>query len=280
MTSTQPARTQRKNNDAYQGSSLTVYSHGLPFAELVRSANGTRGIRNVPRKPLRGIYDLTSRRSSTGTSRSAASGSTNELPISSALSLIRSGNRIPWQQRDGEYLLHGLLKLQEGNDLAAQDIDDPHAASPFGFFQSLGDLDAAEDGRLANLRQADERQIADHFHAAREAFEVHDRLVAPVFRSTMPQAPGARFQQPQPAIVPPRRMGHRQPAGNDFVRLDVDENAAASFILAQPADRIGFAEGRDPSSPAVHNSKAVEVATIVRRQLRNKSSAARPGAKL
>ena len=32
-------------------------------------------------------------------------------------------------------------------------------------------------GRLADLREADERQVADHFEAAREAVETHDRFV-------------------------------------------------------------------------------------------------------
>ena len=116
-------------------------------------------------------------RNSAGTSFSASSGSTNELPTSSVLSLIRSGKRIPGKQRDGKDFLHGFFEFQEGDDLPALDVDDPHAAGALGFLQSLGDLDAAEDGRFADLREADERQVADHFQAAGEAVEADDRLV-------------------------------------------------------------------------------------------------------
>ena len=40
----------------------------------------------------------------------------------------------------------------------------------------LGDRDAAEDGALAHLRQADERQVADEVEAAGEAGQFGDAL--------------------------------------------------------------------------------------------------------
>ena len=60
------------------------------------------------------------------------------------------------EERDGEDFLNGFFEFQEGDDLAALDVDDPHAAGAFRFLQPLGDLDAAKDGRFADLREADE----------------------------------------------------------------------------------------------------------------------------
>ena len=63
-------------------------------------------------------------------------------------------------------------------------------------------------------------------------------------------------------------MRHRQIAGDDFVRVDVDENAAALFVFAPAAGRVGFAECGDPFWPAIDNAQAVEMAAVVRRELR------------
>ena len=173
------------------------------------------------------------------------------------------------KQGDGEDFLNGFFEFQKRHDLAALDVDDPHAAGAFGFLKPLGDLDAAEDGRFANLRQADEGQVADHFEAAGETVEVDDRFVLAGVQINGAKTAGARFEQPQAAGMPARRMGHRQIAGDDFVRVDVDQDAAALFVFAPAAGRVGFAERRDPLWLAVDDAEAVEMAAVVRRELRD-----------
>src|SRR5262249_34211295 len=139
------------------------------------------------------------------------------------------------QQRDGKDFLHGLFEFQEGHDQAALNVDDPYATGPLGFLQSFGDLNAAENGGFAGLPGADEGQVAALFQTPGEAVDLADRFVLAGVEINRAEPAGTRFEQPQPACMPARRMRHRQIAGDDFVRFDIDENAAALFVFTPAA---------------------------------------------
>src|SRR5207248_794180 len=117
-------------------------------------------------------------------------------------------------------------------------IDNPHAACALGFLEAFSDLNAAEYGGLADLRQTDDCQVANHLEAAGEAVELNDRLVPAGIQINIAEAAGAGFEQPQSAGMPARRMGHRKTAGDDLVRLDVDEDPAAFFVFAPATSGI------------------------------------------
>ena len=73
----------------------------------------------------------------------------------------------PRQHLHGKDLLEGVLEFQKGNRPSRCEVHCPDAAAPFG--QPLGQRDAAEYRRFADLRQADERQVAEEVQSPREA---------------------------------------------------------------------------------------------------------------
>ena len=85
----------------------------------------------------------------------------------------------------------------------------------------------------------------------------------PVAGSTSTQPPGPRLQQPEPAVVPARRVRHRQAAGHDLAAGHVDQAAAAGLVRPPAAGGVGLAQGGDVPGPAVHQGQAVEVAAVL-----------------
>ena len=63
--------------------------------------------------------------------------------------------------------------------------------------EPLGDRDAAEDGRLAHLRQPDECQVAGEVQPAGETGRRGDRLVPAGARVEVAERPGARLADPE-----------------------------------------------------------------------------------
>src|SRR4051812_36504146 len=67
--------------------------------------------------------------------------------------------------------------------------------------------------------------------------------------------------------MPARRMRHRQIASDDFIRLDIDQDATTLFVLAPSAGGVRLAKSGDPLWPAVDNAEAIKVAAVVGREL-------------
>src|SRR4051794_9149860 len=70
--------------------------------------------------------------------------------------------------------------------------------------------------------------------------------------------------------MPARRVGHRQIPSDDFIRLDINNDATALFFLAPTTGRIRLAQGGDPLGAAIDGAQAIKVAAVIRRKLRNK----------
>src|SRR5262249_17871923 len=106
-------------------------------------------------------------------------GGHHEGALQQLLVVVDQVGEAPRQHRHGEDLLDAARELEQGDNLAAAQVHDADAARPLLRRQPLGDGDAAENGRLADLRQPDEGQLAREVQPAREPRHGGDRLVPP-----------------------------------------------------------------------------------------------------
>ena len=129
----------------------------------------------------------------------------------------------------------------------------------------LGDGDAAEDGALAHLRQADEGQRTAKVQAAGEAGQLGQRLVSARGRIDDSRCRRCRIRAPT--------AGRRTSAANaaSTARERRLRSAATSrrmppsFLSArQPPRRVGLAQGGDVARPAIDHAQAIEVAAVLR----------------
>ena len=126
----------------------------------------------------------------------------------------------------------------------------------------LGDRDAAEDGAVAHLRQPDEREVAGEVDPAGKPRHFGDRLVLAVVQVDEAERPRTRLADPEPAGVPPWRVGHRQPAGDHLAGLHVDHDAALGLVRPPADGYIGLAQRRDVARAAVDHPQAVQVTAV------------------
>src|SRR5581483_5319112 len=132
---------------------------------------------------------------------------------------------------------------------------------------------AAEDVRLANLRETDEGERSCECEASRESRELDDRLDASRLEISSCQRPFARLQDVETPVVQPRRMRHREPAKNELSRIDVEHQAAGRLLLAPSACFVRRPERRDEPDAIVDDRNAVEMTPILGRELRDEHRA-------
>ena len=81
--------------------------------------------------------------------------------------------------------------------------------------------------------------------------------------STRASVAVARLEHPQPAVVPPRRVRHREPGGDRLSQRDV-EHDPAGLALTPAVPAVGPAQGGHVLGPPVDHGEAVEVAAVLR----------------
>ena len=162
-----------------------------------------------------------------------------------------------------EDLLHRRREAQEGDHLPGVDVDRPHAARALRVL--VGERDVGERVRLAQLRQAHERDRPGEGEAARETGHLRDRLDATAQRVDRGERALARLEHPQTPAMQPRRVRHRQPARDDLARLDVDHHAAGALVGAPALARVPRAQRGDEARLAVAHREAVQVAAVLGR---------------
>ena len=120
--------------------------------------------RNRPPRGRTAVKGSTVSRRSRGADRrrdlAETLGGDHEGTLQQLLVVVDQVGEPPRQHRHGEDLLNAALELEQGDRLAAAQVHDADAARPLLGGEPLGDRDAAEDGRLADLRQPDEGQVA------------------------------------------------------------------------------------------------------------------------
>ena len=137
--------------------------------------------------------------------------------------------------------------------------------------QALVERQALEGLVVARLGEADDGMAADEGEAARIAGAERHRLEASRRRIKRAEFALARIEQPQLAIMEPRRMRHRQARGHDLVRGHIDDDAAIGALFAPAVGHIGARDGRDEGGPASVHGEAVEMAAVLRQELGNKT---------
>ena len=80
------------------------------------------------------------------------------------------------------------------------------------------------------------------------------------------EKPGPRVEQPQPAVVQPGRVRHRQAAGQHLAGGDVDDAAAIVAAVAPAVGDVAAADRGDVARRPVLHRQAVEMAAVLRRQ--------------
>ena len=177
---------------------------------------------------------------------------------------MRSGKRTARKHLDGEDFLHGVLESDERHGVAGLEVDDPHAAD--ALFEPLDQRDAAEDGGLADLRQADERQRSEEREAAGEAGQLGDGFVAARGQVDGPRLPSPlsrsqswlRYQRGEWGIDSPRAIV-------SFESTSI-RTPPLRLFARQPPGSFGFAQGGDVADAAVAHGQAVEVAAVAGEQ--------------
>ena len=99
--------------------------------------------------------------------------------------------------------------------------------------------------------------------SARESRDLGDDAPRASRRIDRAEASFAGFEDPELSVVEARRVGHREAAGDDLVRDDVDDDAAVGFVGAPAFFHVRFAEGRHVADDAVDDGDAVEMAAIL-----------------
>jgi len=162
---------------------------------------------------------------------------------------------------DVEDLLDPGLELERGNRLAARQVDHADAALQLGM--PFGDRHAAEDGGLADPRQADEREVAVEGETPREPG--NRRNLGPLTGVAIDRLERAqpRVEHQQAVAIPARRVGHRKTAGEHLAARHVEHAAGVVLLGAPAAALVGLGERRDERRAAVAHRDAVEVAAIL-----------------
>ena len=167
------------------------------------------------------------------------------------------------QHLHGEDFLHRPLEAQKRHGAPVADVDDPHAAG--ALLQLIDERDVAEDCALADLREADECEVAVEVYAAREAGQPGDAGRAAGPRIDDGDGADAGFQNPKTPRVEARRVRHAKARADCLAALDIEEEAAAGFVLPPAAGRVRPAEAGHVFHAVADDGHAVQVAAILRR---------------
>ena len=88
----------------------------------------------------------------------------------------------------------------------------------------------------------------------------------PDFVLTEPNLSRACVEQPESAIMPTRRMGHRKALRHDLVGSHINNDAAIRAVIAPTIGHVARSDRRDISRFAVLHGQTIEVAAIFRCQ--------------
>ena len=165
------------------------------------------------------------------------------------------------QHLDVKDLLNCLFKFDLTDTLSCRQVDNPHTATPL--FGPLGDRNSAEDVRLSNLRQADERIPAEKRHTTCVARQLgHDvNLPVPGIDSDEPTVPGIEHEQS--TIVNPWRVWHRKTSSHNLATGNVDQKTAIAFVFTPAFERVSLGEAGDKSRLSVPHCQPIEMAAVL-----------------
>ncbi len=154
------------------------------------------------------------------------------------------------------------------DDVAGPDVDHHQPAARLGVARRQVGIqpEPGEGAVVAALRQADDGEIAGERQAAQIAGTEGRRLEPSRPAIDGAEMAGPRFQQPQPAVVHPRRVRHRQAVGEDFAAGDVDDHAAVVAAIAPAVGDVAAADRGDVAERTVLDGEPVEMAAVLRRQ--------------
>ena len=125
---------------------------------------------------------------------------------------------------------------------------------------------AAEGGRLADLRQPDEGEVAMEGQSARVARDGRDRLSASRGQVDTLEQAHAGVEDEQASLVPARRVRHRQSRGHRLTGGHVEHGAAVVADHAPPTRFVGGSHHGDEGRGSVAHRQAVQVTAVLRGQ--------------
>ncbi len=163
--------------------------------------------------------------------------------------------------QEGEDFLHGAGEAEEGDDVAGGDVDDPDTA--LAFAAGLADGDTAEDSSFADLREADEGELAVEFEASGKAGQLGNNLRLSRFEIVGAEATVAGFQIPQMPGVETRGVWHAEAVEHDFAGGDVEDGAAVELVSAPAFRGVRGRVAADVGGHAVAHGEAVEMAAVL-----------------
>ena len=124
---------------------------------------------------------------------------------------------------------------------------------------------AAEDGGLADPRQAHEGEVAVEGQSARVARDGRDRLAVSGGQVDALEPTHAGVEDEQVPVVPARRVRHGQSRGHRLTGGHVEHGAAVVAHLAPPTRFVGACHHGDEGRGSVSHRQAVQVAAVLRR---------------
>ncbi len=141
------------------------------------------------------------------------------------------------------------LKIQQADFASAAKVDDTNNA--LELIAALGQRHTVHCGRGADLLESDEGVRIGDRQPAGEARKPRDGFAPAGSKIGHNEATRPRFEHPQGAVVPVRRMGHLTSTGHELSRGDVDDAAAMRFIGAPTIADVGRAERRSIGGAAL-----------------------------
>ena len=120
------------------------------------------------------------------------------------------------------------------------------------------------------LRQTDDCHRSDHRQSSRVARQLADDLGTSRLVIDGHQPPATGIEEPDPALVDARRVRHREPASDRCTARDIDQAAARRLTRTPALRRVCLGHRGDIPGPAFLHRQAIQMASILGRQRRNK----------
>lgn len=174
----------------------------------------------------------------------------------------------PRNGRDVIELLDDALDHQAVLDVACREVHDRQVAERTRAFarQSLMEGESLEGAVLARARHADHRVIAEKGQPASEALQEAHRLEAAGAELDVAELAGARLHEPEPALMQPRRVRHRETPGHGRAARDVEDDPAAPAMRAPSLGEVAPGDAGDERGMALAHGDPVQVAAVLGRQ--------------
>src|SRR5262245_32696034 len=112
------------------------------------------------------------------------------------------GETEAWQELNVEDFFNGCLEFEHTHDATAVEIDGRHTA--LELVTTIGNGHSIHCGSRPNLRQPDEGVAVSERPAPRKPGRRHDRFSLPRVAIDEDHTAGARFEDPELAVAPPR----------------------------------------------------------------------------